>query len=184
MEHYLTAVLPFGGQHQDAITNFENLAPRLQKNRKLFGQLAQKQENVWINENGFTRLSLTVPFDASKLGKLFCFIVKGLMWHHWNVLLDSKHKVRAGCLVNIGEQLFQSFFNFNANQRVNADLGDGTFQYEGVQDIGSPQFSLWKFLVYGGLKLAGVPNMPSETPSFIWGITGRNEIISDLWDAR
>lgn len=185
LEHYLTAVFPFGACHADAATHLEEMVPpRLAKNRKLHYRLAQERDYSWVHQNGLFRPTMKLPFDSTKLNQLFCLIVKGLMWYHWSVLLTSDVFVRAGCLMNKAEQLFQNFFNKNASQRVIVDLGDGTIHYEGVQGVDSPYLSLWKFLVYGGLRLGDDPIAPSEISSLIWGLTGRSKIIPDLWDRQ
>jgi hypothetical protein len=182
LEHYLTAVLPFGGRHKDAHTNLEKMASRrLEKNLRLARQIAYGRENIWSKENSLFQLSMKIPIDSSKINKLFCFIVKGLLWHHWNVLLTSNTFIRAGCLMKVAEIAFQNFFDRNANQRVNIDLGNGTIHYEGAQGIDNPELSIWKFSVYGGLKLGDDPRVPSETTRLIWGLNGRNKIIPDLW---
>lgn len=185
LEHYLTAIFPFGGRHKDAFANLEKMVPpRLEKNKELLRELGQKKEKILVNVGGLLVPSLKLPIDASKIGELFCFIVKGLLWHHWDVLLTQNHSVRAGSLTKIGEQIFQNLLNGNASQRVMVNLGEGTFRYEGAQGIDSPHLSIWKFSVYGNLKLGGDPEMPSEISSLIWGITGNAMIIKELWDAR
>src|SRR5260370_34788662 len=49
LEHYLTAVLPFGGLHQDALVTLERMVPpRLEKNVKLKNDLSaghRKEKN-------------------------------------------------------------------------------------------------------------------------------------------
>lgn len=181
-EHYLTAILPFGGRHEDALTNLEKMAPpRLEKNIKLLHKISIEQELFWEKENGIFRRTMKIPFDSSKLDKLFCFIVKGLIWHHWEILLPSNIFIRAGCIMSKAEQLFQNFFNGISRQRVSINLGDGTIRYEGIQSIECPYLTLWRFSVYGGLKFADDPEAPSETPTLIWGLTGKTKIIPDMW---
>jgi hypothetical protein len=185
LEHYLTAVLPFGGTHKDARNNLETIVPpRLSKNRQLFRQLLHKKEDVWVKEGSFLLPSLKLPFDSSKIGELFCFIVRGLLWHHLDVLLPPSHSVRAGSLTKVGEKLFENLFNGRASQRLKVDLGESTFRYEAAQGIDSSHLSIWKFSVYGGLKLGDDPEAPLETSSLIWGIAGRSKIINELWDIR
>jgi hypothetical protein len=182
LEHYLTAILPFGGRHADAFTNLEKMTPpRLEKNKKLLHQISGKREYIWAEENGIFRLSMKIPFDSCKLDKLFCLIVKGLIWHHWKVLLTSNIFVRAGSIMKAAEQLFQNFFNGISSQRVNNDLGKGTIRYEGIQSVECPYLSLWKFSFYGGLKFGDDPKAPSETPTLIWGLTGKTKAIPDIW---
>jgi hypothetical protein len=183
LEHYLTAILPFGGLHADAHTNLEKqVPPRLKKNLKLHRHLANANVHEWINQKGLLLPTIKLPIDSSKLYALFCYIVKGLMWHHWGTILTPNHVVRVGGLTREGENFFQSLFHGNASQRIRNDIGEGTFIYEGVQGIDDPHLSLWNFVAYGGLAVSDDPSMPSEISSRILGITGKREIISPLWD--
>ena len=182
LEHYLLSVLPFGARHADAATNLENMVPpRLTKNAKLHRQLAAGTDREWINENGILLRGLTLPFDGEKLEGLFRYIVKGLLWHHWQVSLTKDHFVGAGMLSNAGETVFDKLFNLNAKNRVNISLGEGTIRYEGAQATDNPHISLWKFSIYGGLKFGGDADLPHETPSTVWGITCRNAVRPDFW---
>jgi len=184
LEHYLTAVLPFGAKHTDAAINLEKMVPpRLAKNRKLHRHLAQERKEIWAKENGLFLPSIKIPFDSKKLDGLFSFIVKGLMWYHWGIILTPNTFVRSGYIKNIAENLFQDLFNKNASKRVRRDLGDGTIIYEGAQGVDSPYLSLWKFLVYGGVKVGDSQSAPLETPTLIWGLTGRSINIPKIWDA-
>jgi hypothetical protein len=185
LEHYLTGILPFGGRHADAFTNLEKMTPpRLEKNKKLLHQISGKREYIWAEENSIFRLSMKIPFDSCKLDKLFCLIVKGLIWHHWKVLLNSDTFTRAGCLKNEFEQKFDKFFHGNVKQRVEVDLGDGTIKYEGVLGVDiHRQFSIWKFTIYGGVKLGDDPTAPSETSMVIWGLTTKKKNIAYFWFA-
>jgi hypothetical protein len=177
LEHYLLSVLPFGAQHTDAIVNLESMVPaRLAKNAKLHRRLAVGMNREWIKDNGIVLPRLTLPLDSAKLDELFRFIVKGLLWHHWEVVLTAEYFVGAGTLSGQGERIFLDLFNKNANARVSVDLGDGTLQYDGVQGFNCPQLSIWKFKMYGGLKLSGAADVSLETPSLVWGLTCRNEL--------
>jgi hypothetical protein len=182
LEHYLTAVLPFGGRHKDAYTNLRKMASRrLEKNLSLARQITYGRKNIWSKENSLFQLSMKIPFDFSKLSQLIIFIIKALMWHHWDILLTSESFIRAGCLKNEFELLFNNFFQGNAKQRVEVDLGNGTIEYEGAQGVDiHNQFSIWKFSVYGGVKLGDDPTAPSETSNFIWGLTSRKKNVADF----
>jgi hypothetical protein len=63
-------------------------------------------------------------------------------------------------------------------------LGDGTIQYEGVQGFDCPQLSVWKIMIYGGVKFGGDPDAPTEQPSLVWGLTGRNELRPEFWNEQ
>jgi hypothetical protein len=60
---------------------------------------------------------------------------------------------------------------------VNANLGNGTFVYEGAQGMDCPQLTVWCFSAFGGAKLGGDPKAPDETSSRIGVLTGPARII-------
>src|SRR3954454_11522216 len=57
LEHYLTAVLPFGGRHEQAVANLQRGVPgRLAKNQKLHRVLQESVEAAWMREGpGYIR---------------------------------------------------------------------------------------------------------------------------------
>jgi hypothetical protein len=88
LEHYLTAVMPFGGRHADGLTHLSGMVPgRLARNQKLARQLSAGLSSVIVP--GRETPAMTVPIDPDKVGGLFALIAKGLVWHHWQVLLPS-----------------------------------------------------------------------------------------------
>ncbi len=90
LEHYLTAVLPFGGTHEDAHEALsEMVPPRLEKNTKLKNILSGGLVEDWREENGVLVPAMTVPFDSDRASELFRFITKGLLYHHWGMVLDN-----------------------------------------------------------------------------------------------
>jgi hypothetical protein len=98
LEHYLTAILGFGGRHADASANLIQMVPgRLVKNLALHRRLSNGLGRIWAQEGNLV-VPVTLPIDSDKIGELFRFIVKGLMWHHWKVLLGPETAVWAGCL--------------------------------------------------------------------------------------
>ena len=55
LEHYLTTVLPFGGQHPTSLENLESMVPkRLRKNAKLHRELAAGQQRVFTILTGIS----------------------------------------------------------------------------------------------------------------------------------
>jgi hypothetical protein len=97
LEHYLTTTLGFGACHADALTNLAEMVPaRLAKNAALARFLNYGEGRVWAPEGRLVVPVMTLPIDGDKIGQLFRFIVKGLMWHHWGVLLDTRTGIWAG----------------------------------------------------------------------------------------
>ena len=156
LEHYLTAVLPFGGRHADAMENLETaVPPRLAKNQKLHRSLAKDQSRVWTREkSGLLVPSLTVPIDSNKLERLISFITRGLMWHHWNVVLGPDCFVDVHSLTGHCERVFHSFNKMQVKDRVANDIGAGAFVYKGIQGVDNPAVSIWELSIYGGMKMA------------------------------
>lgn len=187
LEHYLTAVLPFGGRHADASAALAGMVPdRLAKNARLHRELAEGSERALVRENEEPALAtLAIPFDGQILERLFAFIVRGLVYFHWGVTLGEQHGVRLMVLTGAGEEAFAPFFDMGARQQVVGDLGDGTFRYIGQQGD-YPERTIWGFDVYGGLTMAGDPDAPQETARGIAAITATQEFLSrkaicDLW---
>lgn len=168
LEHYLTVVLAFGGRHKDAAGNLSMVPKRLLKNAKLHRELAA----------GFD--GETIPFDPSRLEKLFAMIARGLAWYHWQVLLGDAHSATASIFNDAGKAFFdQALSKWNTPRRVTGNLGDGTFSYEGAQATDCPEATIWKFSMYGAVVFGGDPNVPGPA-SLTIAVTGPADFIQRL----
>ncbi|MDD3182308.1 MAG: HNH endonuclease [Alphaproteobacteria bacterium] len=177
LEHYLTTVLPFGGRHADATTNLSEMVPqRLEKNAKLRRHLISEKGRIWSEEAGLLLPHMTLPIDSDKLNQLFCYIIKGLIWHHWGLLLPCDYFIGASSLTKEGESFFLDLFNKNPRREVNVSLGKGTFKYEGRQGTDDPYITLWRFTIYGGVVFSESSLFPSEKTSITWGLTCHNSL--------
>lgn len=180
LEHYLTAVLPFGGQHPGARENLREMVPgRLAKNLKLHRTLTEESKHTDTEDvPGVTLPTLSLPFNSEILYELFRFIVKGLLWHHWRVALTELEDIRVISYTQFGETAFsQLILGLNGKQRVEANLGDSSFCYEGIQGTDYPELSFWSFSIYGGLKLSGDPDAPDEEAVGIGAITAKKDFL-------
>jgi hypothetical protein len=182
LEHYLTAVLPFGGKHEDAEEVLsEMVPPRLERNAKLKRALSGGHAQGWTKENGVLVPAMTVPFDSDRASELFRFITKGLLYHHWGVILDKRtHGVWAGFLNARGIEFHQRLLGMNSSARLREDIGNGTFVYESAQGTDIPEMSIWIFDIYGGLKLGGDSDSPDEMASVIGGVTASIAALEKL----
>lgn len=157
VEHYLTALLPFGGRHVHSTKNLtEHVPKRLKKNQQLHKELNQYQSRVNLVENGRSSEAMALPIRPNAIESLFTYIVKGLAWHHWRAYIDDKDcSVEVMVLSDHGRQFFQNnLFSMYSPNRVLGNLGEGTVIYEGVQGIDCPQITIWRFHMYGGMVLA------------------------------
>ncbi|MDH2406024.1 hypothetical protein QCM77_39950 [Bradyrhizobium sp. SSUT18] len=109
-EHYLTSVLPFASNHQDALVVLSQMVePRLNRNAKLKGQLTAGHREQLTLQNGILVPAMTLPFDGDRVGELFKFITQGLLYHHFGVILDRQtHGVWAGFLNRRGRRFIGS----------------------------------------------------------------------------
>lgn len=182
LEHYLTALLPFGGRHRDASLNLEQMVPkRLARNAKLHRLLSEHKGTTWVKDNGDVYVpTMTLPVDFHKTEQLFKFITMGLIWHYWQVRLTAAHFITVLALSQHGEQEFdRKFFRVNHAAHVSNDLGQGTFIYEGVQGVDNPEITVWRFSIYGGLTLGGDPRAPDEGSSVIGVMTGPKRVFNN-----
>lgn len=182
-EHYLTALLPFGGLHRDALENLETMIPkRLAKNAKIHQALLNYSTTTWLKGDNAICATGALPIDFDYIDQLFKYIVKGLAWHHWGILFKGEYFIDILALSKSGEELFnQKAFNGNIGKCVDNDLGDGTFMYKGVQEIDSSSIkTAWIFSIYGGLRLKGDPRFPDEEISTIGAISkSQRQVFND-----
>jgi hypothetical protein len=181
-EHYLTAVLPFGGRHAQAVETLNAGVPgRLTKNRKLHKELARTSEPAWLRED----TGLYVPtgrftFDSVQLEELLKYIGRGLAWHHWKAYLRPEDYVSVMFLTDMMTATFQQMIGgWTVARRVTNNLGRGAVQYESVQATDPAELTVWCVSMYGGVVLSSEARQPgSDAPSLCrwWVITGPREV--------
>lgn len=181
LEHYLASLLPFGGRHADARKNLVEMVPkRLTKNRSLHGILVAGQRQAWtLDLSGLYLKTFTLPIDGDRLTSLFRFVTRGLLAHHFNVILNHEHFVMASALTPKGEEYFEHQIRKGAAQRIAADLGEGTFRYVGAQGTDYPEVSIWLFSIYNGVKLGGGAGEGSGISMTIGSITGNRRVLKN-----
>lgn len=178
LEHYLTALLPFGGRHADAPINLESMVPkRLAKNARLHRALGRNKSTIWNSaESGLSVPQMALPIDG-QLEKLFEFITKGLLWHHWKVRLTGDHAVVAGL---VPDNFLDPFSKVPSDRRVDVTLGAGTFSYRGLQGEDYPETSAWEFSIYGGLEIVDETQAPSRTYRKIGATTSHKRVTEKV----
>lgn len=179
LEHYLTAVLPFGGRHTHASVQLETMVPgRVEKNQALLRQLQAGQRPALEMQGGILLPTSTLPFHGESLESLFSMVVRGLIWHHFSVYLPAEYFVKVFMATPEGEQAFdRNIFALNTPNRVHGNLGDGTFIYEGVQVVDTPASTGWRITAMGGVRLGGDRRMPNAVTSKIIGFSAHRRIL-------
>lgn len=172
LEHYLTTVLPFASRHPVASKLLESRVPdRLGRNVKLHRELATGHGRTLMRDRGIISPRMTIPFDGPKLAALFRMVVRGLVAHHWGVLIPQNYHVGAGILTRAGDDFMRQLFLKNVNQQVCEALSDGLVLYEGVQAIDNPALTIWRFQIYGGTQFGGDARAEDEVASDIWAMS-------------
>lgn len=177
IEHYLTALLPFGGRHAHSTENMTMQVPkRLQKNQRLHKELNQCQSRVNLIENGKSAETMALPIRPGTIESLFSYAIKGLTWHHWRAYIDDKDcSVKVMVLSDHGRNFFENnLFSMYSPNRVLVNLGIGSIIYEGAQGVDCPQITIWCFRMYGGLILA---EDSAETSTEIGAMSGPKRVM-------
>jgi hypothetical protein len=174
LEHHLTALLPFGGSHADALANLQTMVPkRLAKNARLHRELAHGRGTTWNrSEGGLLVRQMTLPMGG-QLEKLFEYIAKGLLWHHWKVRLTNDHTVVAGL---VPDNFLDAFPKVPPDRRVIVNLGSDTVSYQGLQGDDYPEVSAWEFTMYGGLEITDETQQPPRTYRKIGATTSHKRV--------
>jgi len=178
LEYYLTSVLPFGGRHEDACHNLENVPKRLSRNPSLRRSLVQERRKVWLQESsGLYVSTIALPLRPGSVEKLYEFIVKGLVWLHWKSYVAAEQVVEVTALLAEEEHILEDYFsNISLHLKKRGNIGNGTFVYEGYRRIDSPQITEWRFSLYGGLKLGAGTKECYGVFSQLYAYTGPKEI--------
>lgn len=178
LEHYALAVLPFGATHMESYTVLSGMVPpRLAKNLKLVRALSAGMNVRYLSDDGGEnwRTEMTLPLDAVTLQALFQMIARGLAFAEWEVLLpESTCIVLADYMGSAGRALFDQLFALGGN-RVERNLGDGIFVYDGAQSFTEPLLTVWR-MTLGGAVVSGDPKIPTETASVVYAVTAPRQM--------
>lgn len=152
LEHYLTAVMPFGGRHGEAGRNLSEQVPgRLGKNERLHRELAEGVEGYLVSKNGSPwEPGMKVPLDGRALESLFEYMTRGLAFHHWGLLFGCDHVVRSAFLTAVARGPFEGLMAKSA-KRVAGNLGGGAFEYEGAMAKDGSGLTVWRMSLYGAV---------------------------------
>lgn len=174
LEHYVSAALMAGSNHAHGDRyRREKVAPRLAKNRKLQFDMGIHVPPVWMNIRGIVQPMHVLKLDPEKILSLTGLIMKGLFCFHFGRTLGKQFRSDVSMFHPDHEPAVwasvASYFP-SGSVRVNADLGHGSFVYEGMQSPANPDFTVWRMAWHGGIRLHG-DGSPPQGISVFWGIT-------------
>ena len=108
LETYLTALLPQGARHQDDVSDYwADSRRRIDKNQKLFRELqAGVVTSSQGNGMGKPCTETMLPIDSSRLLDLSKYIAKGLLFHHWQVILPKGQIIHSQFMNEDSESIF------------------------------------------------------------------------------
>ncbi|MDD2714487.1 MAG: HNH endonuclease [Candidatus Wallbacteria bacterium] len=173
LENYCLTIFPFGGRQENSLKILEeDGAKRLNRNKKLKKSLEEGYQFYWAVENGIYSQHIAIPFVQEEGEQLFIFIVKGLVYFHWNVLLNPVCFIDVCFPTKLGDNILDSFFKRKMTNHLKIDLG--MLSYEGIQDNVNNNVSVWKFKVAGGLVFTN-RNTPAQMSDKIFVLTGSKE---------
>lgn len=173
LEHYLATVMPLASWHPLAVQiSRQKVTRRLEANRRLHRELRDGRREAWLTKDGKTYLTSTVPFEGEKLERLFAMITRGLTAFHFGQVLPADYAVGAGFVTSKAEVILKDWLIKEGTNRVSVSIGAGLFEYEGVQGVSEPCFTIWRHRIYGGLTLADA-GRPGERPEVIWATSTR-----------
>jgi hypothetical protein len=182
VEHYLTTVLPFAGRHPDSKQMLTDFVPRrLAKNQALSRKVRSGMQDILIQDSaGNLQPTVSIPIDPDALKEWAAYVARGLLWHHWHVLLDGGGDVEVYSLTQAGEQYFKTILRRPARERVVESLGDGTFRYTGAQAVDNPQMSVWVIEPYGGAMVGGEGEGPNNVSRNVGAFTAPAGTLAHL----
>jgi hypothetical protein len=157
LERYATTVFPFGNRHESAKEiMLEKVPKRLQNNHALFRALHRGRKDIWVQESpgGIIQPSIAVPINGEDIVRLFQYIAKGLILHHWNVYTPASDRIAVKFFTSAGDALLNELCTNHPGKHVQVDLGNGSVRYEGIQDVRVPHATVWHIQMLGGISIA------------------------------
>ncbi|WP_175836201.1 HNH endonuclease [Burkholderia multivorans] len=173
LEHYLLTLLPIGGRHEGALAAItDQVVPRLAKNAALDRTLAAGQRPFFVLDEGRPwQAWVATPLDVTKLTDLACFIAVGLASYHWQIQLMPRARADARRLTEKGRTMMAAdLAGPAAGARVERNLGNGVFYYQGAYQRTNPMQTIWEMSFFGGVEI-GPMNMSGESTRSVTVVT-------------
>jgi len=185
LELYLAAILPQGARHQESVSEYWAASrARLDKNLRLKRQIAKGfARSQRINEEGVRVDENVLPIESDLLLRLGGMIAKGLLFHHWSVIVPTETCVHTTFMNTTAEQQFLEIRKYVQPMQILAEdgstsmletfkqtgemqLGADTFTYEGIYSPVASPFSIWRMNFYE-VKLGHLNQNETTTNLFV-----------------
>lgn len=154
LETDLSGCLPFAANHADAIALLNLTPDKVAGNSKLKRTLEAQGARVDLAERSIDLREVDdLQFDADGLVPLFEMIVRGLYWFHWRIHLATDFEAKARAFPSKAAAPALNLFTLPAGARVEGNVGNGAFLYQGMRAKDNNNASLWRFRILGGVVL-------------------------------
>ena len=157
LEHYLTAVLLFSSDHITALkSQGEKVNRRLNKNLPLKNDLRSGISPAWMPaKNGLLERTIAIPFQSEKLIEYCEYIVRGLVWHEWDVIVPKHYAIEVMSLTQHGYSFFRDYiFKLSPDLKRVRTYADGGFSYTCTRNSTDGAFSAWHLKFYEKINLS------------------------------
>ncbi|OGP55550.1 MAG: hypothetical protein A2Y65_00905 [Deltaproteobacteria bacterium RBG_13_52_11] len=157
LEHYLTTVLPFSSDHETALkAQTDKIAQRLYKNIALKNELRSGIIPVLMKtKNGSLEDTISLPFQPEKLTEYCKYIVRGLVWYEWNVIIPKDYIVEVMPFWQHSSGLFRDFvLSLSPDLQRHKILAKGGFEYTCTRNRDDAAFSAWQLKFYENMLIA------------------------------
>ncbi|WP_186192480.1 HNH endonuclease [Burkholderia gladioli] len=189
LETYLTALLPQGARHRDDVADYwTESRRRIDKNKKLYREL-QAGAAIYKRVDGMGKpvTETTIPIDSLKLLELSKYIAKGLLFHHWQVIVPKDQIIHSQFMSEAGESIFRDTIsrlpkmkNASSDDVVKTtgliQLGRQTVNYEGFFVPIDEPFSMWSLNFYRARL--GIPGANETTSNLMMLIPSKSKPLT------
>jgi hypothetical protein len=174
LEHYLTAVLPFSSDHITALkSQAEKVNQRLNKNLTLKNELRTGISPAWFPaDNGSVEKTIAISFQPEKLIAYCEYLVKGFIWHEWDVILPKHYVIQVMSLTQHGYGLIRDLLKLSPELRRQRSYADGGFSYACTRNSTDGAFTVWHFRFYENIHLSDNTDEKSVEFAEICALTG------------
>lgn len=189
LEHYLASVLPFGSEHEAALSGqTEELKRRLDHNEPLRTDLAAGIGDIQVADaSGRTQRMLGLPFRGREYTRYMGMALRGLVWHEWRTIVPPTYVVEAWTMGPDAFMLFQQdLLAPGKDHGVRRSYANGALVYSGTAASDDRAMSTWHVSLYGDIGIVGTDDHGQNLKLTTVGVTlpGRLKHVVDKWLGR
>ena len=106
-------------------------------------------------ENGSPEKTIALPFQSEKLIEYCEYIIRGLVWHEWDIIIPKKYVIEVMSLTQHGYSIFRDYIlKLSPDLKREKMYADGGFSYTCTRNSIDAAFSAWHLKFYEKLYLS------------------------------